>query len=92
MKEYIDVSIEEKWIKQDYFYTFMSDIEKPPSPNEKNLALQQWNDFIDVYNNFFDKYYGLCIKELLLLSISGTPLTASTFSRWYLGVPDPDKI
>ena len=67
MKEYIDLLIEDKWRKRDEFDNFISGIEKLPSPNEKNLTLHQGNDFIDVYNTFFDENYGRWIKELLLL-------------------------
>ena len=38
------------------------------------------------------KHYGRWIKDLLPLSTPGTPTTASTFSQWYLGVTEPDKI
>ena len=44
-----------------------------------------------MYKTYFDKHYGRWIKELLLISISGTPETASNFSRWYIGVTEPDK-
>ena len=92
MKEYLDLLIEEKWRKRDEFATFISAIEKLPIPNDKNLALYQGNGFIDLYKTFFDKHYGKCIKELLTISISGTPATASNFSRWYLGVTETDEI
>ena len=49
--------IEDKWMKRDEFATFISAIEKIISPKEKNLALQQGNNFIDVYKTFFDKHY-----------------------------------
>ena len=62
-------------MKQDEFATFILAIEKLPSPNEKYLALLQGNDFIDVYKTFFDKHYGQWIKEILPLSIAGTPAT-----------------
>ena len=58
VKEDIEILIEEKWRKQDEFATFISAIEKLPSPNEKNLALNQGNNFIDVYKTFFGKHYG----------------------------------
>ena len=58
MKEDLDLLIEEKWSKRDEFATFISAIEKLPSPNEKNLALHQGNDFVDVYTTFFDNQYG----------------------------------
>ena len=80
MKEDIDLLIEEKWRKRDDFDTFISDIWELPSPNEKNLALNQGNNFIDVYKTFFGKHYGKWIKNLLPLSIAGTPETASTFA------------
>ena len=73
MKENLDPLIEEKWSKQDEFATFISTIEKLPNPNEKNIGLHQGNDFIDLYKTLFDKHYGRCIKEILLLSIAGTP-------------------
>ena len=73
MKEDLDLLIEEKWSKRDEFATFISAIEKLPSPNEKNLALHQGNDFVDVYTTFFDNQYGRYIKDLLPLSISVTP-------------------
>ena len=92
MKEYLDLLIEENRRKQDYFATFISFIEKLPSPTEKNLALHQVNNSIDVYKTFFDKPYYLWIKNLPPLSIAGTPATASTFVPWYPGVTDPDKI
>ena len=44
-----------------------------------------------MYQTSFDKQYGRWIKELLLISISGTTETASNFSQWYIGVTDPDK-
>ena len=39
MKEELDLPIEEKWRKQDEFSTFISAIEKLPSPKEINIAL-----------------------------------------------------
>ena len=92
MKEYLDLLIEEKWRKRYEFAIFISAIEKLTSLNEKNLAINQGNDFIDVYKTLFDKPYRRWIKELLQLSISGTPENASTFARWYLGVTDIKKI
>ena len=68
---------------------FISAIEKLPSPNEKKLALHQGNCFIDVYKNLCAKHYGQYIKEILPISITSTPDTASTFSRWYSGVTEP---
>ena len=65
MKEDLDLLIEGKWRTQDEFATFISDIEKLPSPNEKNLALHQGNEFIEVCKTLFDKHYGWWIKELL---------------------------
>ena len=38
-KEDIDLLIEEKWRKRDKFANFISDIEKLPIPNEKNIPL-----------------------------------------------------
>ena len=67
MKEDIDLLIEEKWRKRDEFAPFISVTEKLPSPNEKNIAIHQGNDFIEVYKKLFDKHYGLCFKELLPL-------------------------
>ena len=58
MKKDLYLLIEDKWRKRDEFATFISAIEKLPSPNEKNLALHQGNDFIDVYKTLFDKHYG----------------------------------
>ena len=58
MKEDLDLLIEYKWRKRDEFATFISATEKIPSPNEKNIALHQGNEFIDVYKTFFDKHYG----------------------------------
>ena len=77
--------------KQDEFSTFISATDKLPSPNEKYIALHHGNEFIDVYKTFFDKHYDQCIKDLLPLSISVTPETASNFSQWYLGVTDTNK-
>ena len=48
MKEYIDLLIEDNWRKQDEFDTLISDIEKLPSPKERNIALLQDKDFINV--------------------------------------------
>ena len=78
-------------MKQDGFATFISSIEKLLSTNEKNIALHQGNDFTGVYKTIFDKHYVLWIKELPPLSISVTPVTDSTFYRWYLGVTDTDE-
>ena len=89
MKEDLDLLIEEKWRKKDEFATFISAIEKLPSPNEKNLVLHQGNEFIGVYKTFFDNHYGRWIKELLSLSIECTQVNASTFAQWYLGVTEP---
>ena len=58
MKKDLYLLIEDKWRKRDEFATFISAIEKLPSPNEKNVVLHQGNDFIDVYKTFFDKHYG----------------------------------
>ena len=91
MKEYIDLLIEEKWKKWDEFANFILAVEKLPSTNEKNITLQQGNGFIDVYMNLFGNHYGQCIKDLLTLSITGTPVTASNFNQYYIGVTDPDK-
>ena len=91
MKEDLDLLIEDKWMKQDEFATFISAIEKLPSTNKKNIALHKGNDFIDVYKTFFYNHYGWYIKELPQLSIEVTPATASTFAWWYLGVIHPDK-
>ena len=91
VKEYLDLLIEEKWRKQEDFAAFISSIEKLPSPNEKNCTLHQGNDCIDVYKNFFDKQYERCIKELLPLSMSCKPATASTFAQWYLGATEPNE-
>ena len=41
MKEDLELLIEEKWRKLDEFDTFISAIEKLPSPNKKNIALHQ---------------------------------------------------
>ena len=82
MKEDLDLLIEEN---------FISAIEKLPSPNEKNIALHQGNEFIDVYKTFFGNHYGRWIKELLPLPISCTSATASTFVQWYIGVTDTDE-
>ena len=79
MKEYIDLLIEKKWRKRDYFATFISAKEKITSPNVKKFVLHQCNEFIDIYKTFFDKYYELCIKELLTLSIEVTEATVTTF-------------
>ena len=57
-KEDIDLLIEEKWRKRDEFANFISSVEKLPSPNERNIALDQGNDFIDVYKTFFVKHNG----------------------------------
>ena len=91
MKEDLDLRIKEKRKKQDEFATFISAIEKIPILNDKNLALHQGNKFIDVYKTFFDNKYERCIKEILTLSIAGTPSTAYNFAQWYLGVTDTDK-
>ena len=91
MKENLDLLIEDMWRKRDEFTTFISAIEKLPSPHEKKLALPQGNEFIDVYKTLFDKHYGRCIKELLPISIVVTPETDSTFSWWYLSFTEPDK-
>ena len=91
MKGDIDLLIEEKWRKWDEFANFISAIEKLPSPNEKNIALNQGNNFIDVYKTFSDNHYGWWIKELLPISIVGTSETASTFARCYLGVTDLEE-
>ena len=69
MKEYLDLLIEDEWMKRDDFATFIVAIEKLPSTNKKNIALHQGNGFIDVYNTFFDNHYGWYIKDLPLLSI-----------------------
>ena len=90
MKEYLDLLIEEKWRKRDEFANFISSVEKLPSPNERNIALHQGNDFIGVYKTFFGKNYGWWIKELLPISIAGTLVTASTFAQWCVGVTEPD--
>ena len=58
MREDLYLLIEETWRKRDEFATFISAIEKLTSPNEKNIALHQGNDFIDVYKTLFDKHYG----------------------------------
>ena len=80
MKEYIDLIIEEKWMKQDEFSTFIAAIEKLPSPKDINLALLQVNDFINMYKDFFDNNYVRWLKYLLPISIEGTPATASNFA------------
>ena len=67
------------------------DIEKIPIPKEKNLTLHQGGDFIDMCKTLFDIHFGPCIEELITLSITGTPETASTFAWWHLGVPEPDE-
>ena len=91
MKEYLGLLIEWKWRKWDEFDTFISAIYKLPSPNEKYIVLHQGNDFIDMYKTFFDKHYKQRIKDILPLSIAGTPDTSSTFAWWYLGVTETDK-
>ena len=83
--------IEENWIKLDEFPTFIYFTDKLPSPNVKNPALHQGNDFVDVYKTFSGKHYEQYIKEILPLLISGTPETASTFARWYLGFAEPGE-
>ena len=91
MKENLDLLIEEKRKKRCEFATFISTIDKQLSPKEKKLSIHQGNDFIYVYNTFFDKHYEWCLKEILPLSTAGTPETASTFSWCYLCVNDTDK-
>ena len=71
-KEDIELRIEEKWRKRYYFATFISAIEKLTSPNDKNLALHQNTEFIDVYKNFFDKHYDRWIKDTPPISIECT--------------------
>ena len=73
MKEDLYLLIEENCMKGDEFANFISAIEKLPSTNEKNIALHQGNEFIDLYKTLFDKHYGKCIKECLPLSIADTP-------------------
>ena len=67
MKEDLDLLIEEKWRKQYEFVPFISAIEKLPSSKEIKLALCQGNNFINVYNIFYDKHHGHWIKDILLL-------------------------
>ena len=92
MKEDFDPLIEENLRKQDQFATFISVIDKLTLNKEKHISLYMGNNFINVYNNFFDKHYAYCLKELLPLSIDVTPGNTSTFPQWYLGVTDPDDI
>ena len=91
MQEYLDLIIEEKWRKWYEVSTFIAAIEKLPIPKEKNIALNQGNEFITMYKNLFEDNSECWLKELLHISISGTPPTASTFARWQLGVTDPGK-
>ena len=81
--------IEEKWRKRDKLSIFISAIEKLPSTQEKKFVLHQGNEFINVHKRFFDKHYAWWFKELLTLSIEGTPATTSTFAWWHLGVTEP---
>ena len=78
--EYLDLLIEDNWRKRDEFATSISAIEKLPSINEKNIALNQGNFIIDVYTIFFDNHYGKCIKEIPPFSISGRLENNSTFA------------
>ena len=91
MKEYLDLLIEYKWRKLDEFAPFISAIQKLPSPNGENIALRQGGEFIDVYKTLVDENYELWIKDILMLSILGTPVTAYSFFLFYLGVTEPDK-
>ena len=90
MKEYLDLIIEEKDRKQYWFDNFIAAIEELPIPKEINLTLYQGNEFINMYNTLFDKNYEWWLKELLPISIEGTPDKASLFSQWYIGVTAPD--
>ena len=82
MQEDLDLIIEEKWRKWYEFATFIAALEKLPIPKEINIALNQGNEFITVYKNLFEDNSECWSKELLNISISGTPPTASNFAWW----------
>ena len=89
MKEYLDLLIEDKWSKRYVFANLIAAIENLPIPKERKLAPNQGNDFINMYRILFENNYAFWLKRLLPLPISGTPSTASTFVRWYLGITEP---
>ena len=60
-------------------------------PREINPTLYQGNDFINMYKTLFENNYSCYLKDILPLSIPGTPANASTFSRFYLGVTESYK-
>ena len=45
-----------------------------------NLTLYQGNNFINLYKILFYKHYALWIKDLIPLSIEGTPYNTSNFA------------
>ena len=47
-----------------------------------NIKLYHSNTFINVYKDFFDKYYTRWLKDLLPLSIEDTQYNASNFYLW----------
>ena len=91
MKGYIDLLLEEEWRKRYDFSTFISAIENITSPTDIKLALNQGNNFINLYNSFFNNHYVCWLKEILPISISSTPETFSIFVWWYPVVTEPDK-